>query len=722
MARPTLGLEKGLVDVKYLVELVHGLSLSDVEILCRKNAKQFATAFGFDIDEIKQALNASGFEKEQLLTEILTTMKSRLQGKLLEDMVTAVENLLVTKGYSYNLVLKGLQQNKPVILNEFPELQEWTFLHGLLTAIPCSDADAAPRPATIPKEGEKISNPKGWFFNTITGDWLRVPENFRICFTGNIGIEYGNTGVPPALMSRIGGGLIQIDSLPGNEITRCIAWPLLSSEETGKFLLDDEDAYKLHFLITDFFPKLQEKLGLIRDEFFSVATREIIDLCRSMHPDDNEYPCSLDEALMKTIVRPCHSRRLSESLKLIIAMLKGTGFLQGYDDELKMMDKDLDTDRTKSIIAELKNPFERSKYEASSENFKGKCMVCHVTHCPVHGKDSNEYVSYAERTKALAKMGVDGRLLQLISAYLKNLLANDENEIFIDGHLGSHEADDGAFAIDAKGRENLMNFLIEVQEDLGRDVDQTPDILDLLSKASRKLFIPKNKIDQTRIENAFDAYKKTFLDAITGNQNDSDIKIRVMAYIRARKAVKHLRKSVSDEDVINVLLPLINKFDVVELGHLRESFNGTPIVEKIDEHVATPAVKNGFLEHCNRQKIDVFGDQTKANLRKSKNRVVQSLLDTPDFELVFPKIMKLLETTEALLKLNILSSNDRMEIIKYAEFKMNQAVTSGYTPKSFTTYIRVIKKLAQIKKMNIDELITLMTKPAEIPLPPMRTY
>ncbi len=750
MARPTLGLEKGLEEVKSLVEMVNAMSVAQIKTMYEMDPKKFKEVFEFDPEE--QNGPASGLSQDDdKWTQAKLKIKTQLENKLMADFMTTVENLFLNKGYAYNLILKGLQQDKPVILNEFPELQEWTFLHGLLTAVPSADADAAPRPSLKPKEGEEVKAPKGWFFNTITGDWMRVPEHFRICFTGNIGVEYGNTGLPPALMSRIGGGLIQIDGLPPEELTRCIVWPLLSSKDTGRFLPDDETAYKLHFLITDFFPKLQAKLNSVADESFTIATREIIDLCRCLHPYHNQSPCSLDEALMRTLVRPCQARRFQESLKFIVAMLKGTGFLTEYKAELEQMDKSLVSERMEKIIEELKNPFRKTSYATNKKNFEGKCMVCGVLHCPVHGVEAKDFADFAEKASDLAKVGLDMRILNLIGDFLKKLFEKEQYQMFMELHIGNSETAGAVGNLNPENRKPLSVYVHNLIEELPQKPETsdakaalTVAVMKTVATASKKLFIAKGLLNKEKLyihANAFgqqtievlkkaNAEKDSLANAGTNGakvpeQKDMPLNkaavLKIKTYLELKEAVTIIGLQFEDDEIADLLRDFVPLLDPKSVAAIAKLYPGNKELQAV---VSQYANTNGesILAKFNEEKGAMFTDKMQANLKKSKNKTDRSLLAMPEFEMLYPKLIKLLDDAEAMLELGIITTSGLMEITRYAEYKMNQAVRSGFTPKSFTTYIRVIRKLAEIKKMKLDEIVAGICKPTNVPLPPMRAY
>jgi len=739
MARPTLGLEKGLEEIKALVALVDDMEPSQIKRICELDPEKFNAVFdiapseicvlGEEVSANEDDESPEAYDKWERIRQ---KIKAQLEAKLMTDFVSTVENLFLNKGYSYNLILKGLQQNKPVILNEFPELQEWTFLHGLLTAVPSTDEDAAPRPTLKPKEGEQIKSPNGWFFNTITGDWMRVPKHFRICFTGNIGVEYGNTGLPPALMSRIGGGLIQIDGLPPEELARCIVWPLLSSKDTGKFLLKDDVAYKLHFLITDFFPKLQTKLNDIADESFTIATREIIDLCRCLHPYHNQNPCSLDEALMRTLVRPAHARRFLESLKFIVAMLKGTGFLSDYSDELEQMDKSLASDRTEKMIAELKNPFRASTYVTDKKKFEGKCMVCGVLHCPIHGSEAKDFAEFAGKASDLAKVGLDMRLINMIGDFLKKVFDKEQYAMFMELHVGNLDQRDTVGSITSIERKKISEYLDKLQQKFpknpekpGANLTEASEIIKILAIAVKKLFISKAGTDRAQVYKIADAIMKQtmgFLHDVGQEQPDFKTAIlKIRNYIEVKHAILSLKLDFDDSALVELLRTWIPRLDPKLISSIAEAYpDQKELQADIKSHVKTNAGE--IVAKFNEEKGSLFTDKMQAKLKKSHNKDDRSLLSVPEFEMLYPKFIKLLDDAKAMLELGIITTTELQEITRYAEYKMNQAVRSGFTPKSFTTYIRVIRKLADIKQLKLDEIVSDICKPTEVSLPPMKSY
>jgi len=51
-----------------------------------------------------------------------------------------------SNGYEDGPIIEALKNNQPVIINEFVELEDWTFLNGLLTTVPATDEEAGPMP------------------------------------------------------------------------------------------------------------------------------------------------------------------------------------------------------------------------------------------------------------------------------------------------------------------------------------------------------------------------------------------------------------------------------------------------------------------------------------------------------------------------------------------------------------------------------------------------
>lgn len=715
MARPSMGLEAGIDSKARLIDLIEHLSAGQIADFYAQHKAYLAKTCGITDEEI------GSIAKDRVLSEVREKLARPLQDGFNEDLARILQSHAETKGYTYGLVLLALQQNRPVILNEFPELAEWTFIHGLLTAIPAADGEEAKRPTKAPKEGEMIKNPKGWFYNTISGEWLRVKEKFRICFTGNIGLEYGNAGAPLALLSRIGSSLISVEALPSQEIAETIVWPYLSSRETGHFLLDDETAYRLHFLISEVFPKLRAKLERDhRGKHMPISNRVLIDICKAMNPETNYDPCDLDEALMKALIRPSHALRYTEGLQFIIAILKATGYLSAYDEELKAMLPDFGGDRITAIIKELKNPFNKETYKKNADRYEGKCVVCSVTRCPCHGEDNLKYVDYIRQAAELSKVVLDPVLLDDIKDWQKDLEKAENWPMALEAAFANLDT----AKLSKEAREGIAGYLTDMIGSTQKSPDTLPDHLPILLIALKKAFLSATTLDNEWKSSVIAHWDKVRRDIQGGKSPAKHSMLRPFFEVQAalceiysdsyrmhKDTVKFIEDRMKDLEDPSMLV-LVNRMRLENAPDLTEA-----IAEKIKQ-----LDKSTLLQECRLKIVGNITPGSAAPTTIKKKAVPAGIKAVVGFESEFESIEEGMIGIENLLDLKLIRIEEVLDLLTLVEQKLNDAVQGEKLPTARMPYIRIIRRLAKMKKVNLDEAAKFFFKDRKVPLPPLRKY
>lgn len=414
------------------------------------------------------------------------------------------------KGFFYGVLLHGAMNNQPVILNEFAEVADWSFAYGLLTAVPATDDEAGPMPGTTPSDLTK--KPIGWYYDTITAQWIRVREKFRVCFTGNIGAEYGTATAPPALISRIGSSSIPFTGIPASELANAIALPHLCHPDTGYCLVDDRTAYRMHFLVNDALPKIKSALQSRyqgKNKFWPISPRVIIDMCKLMNPMVSDPAVSLDEAIMQAYVRPSHALRYTDSLKIILPLLRSVGFLEEHTSELMEMLPESGMDQLEQVVKDTQadHPdlkiFAAEQYIEDDESYEGACPVCGIKHCPYHGKKAQEYVGELDHLASLGGIGVDRELVQEISQWQRKLVEQKQWGMLLESHFGNK---DDSLSMDILGEEGITEigkYATNLAEEATTDPAKVSSYFAQIQRAVELKFLPSSTLTEEIYESLF---------------------------------------------------------------------------------------------------------------------------------------------------------------------------------------------------------------------------
>ena len=760
MASPSLGMEEEVHGKQRLLELIDKLDAESIKSLFAQNPDFFIKICGITKEQI------DGLEREGTFAAVRDALRAPLRSAFNAELLKVYHGH-AKKGYNYGLVLKGLEANRPVIINEFPELQEWTFIHGLLTAVPAADLDAAPEPTHAPQEGAAVKSPRGWFFNTITGAWMRVPEQFRVCFTGNVGAEYGNAGAPLALVSRLGSAIVHVGSLASaaenstttaaqpvkleksidQEIAETIVWPHLCARDTGEFLLDDATAYKLHFLVTQVLPKMRAHLeSAFKGKHFPISHRVLIDLCKCMNPEINRSPCSLDEALMRTLVEPTHALRF-DSLEYIVSMLLGTGYLKESKDRLDQLIPGMGVGRFQVMVQEVKDPFVDTDYTEQQDRFSGKCTVCEVNRCPCHGEESQQYVKYLERTALLSKVGLDPHLVEQLIHWQEQLLERQEWPIFMEAYFGTKEEDASAM-LTQKNRQHLHEYVCTI---VAGD-DMSPDTIATVANAVRKfLFARKDVPDlwldkvRTHWEGRLQEMHKTLLAADAAEDNNKkkpkakDEAKPSLPWNEVRTALRGLgeyfrliapdgtgKRKLGDATA-HIIADILRRQSPVpaDVAWLAQNLphKGTDLEPQLQfEKTGQAEVWKGqSVQEC---RAKIMGAQSvTTSMARTKRKIPTEILRTPDFEQRYPQLLEGLYQLRCLVDLGTALPRDVQEMLHFVEVEMNKTTGQGQVPKAKMPYVRMIRAMAGIRKEAFDvEKAMAYFLQMDFPLPPMRSY
>lgn len=327
----------------------------------------------------------------------------------LEILAREIKELQMTEGFKFYAVTQALLENRPIIFDEFINLSDWSFLNGLFEAEPCTDKERAPHPKEAP-EGDDVAHfPRGWWYNNITHQWMKVPENFRICFTGNIGVEYGNQGMQRALSSRYEGRQLAIPSItPSMQVK--LLWALISNP-LGEVVVSSECAHRLYTLVTAVFPLIDKRFQELKTNLKPLSMRTIIALGKSVYNSStNEKADSqeeIDMILWDLLLEPCLANGQIEQGRWIAQELFGAQFLQTKAVAQKTLQ--VFKQKTQSGIVTLDLVKIRGE----------RCPVCGVKKCLLHADlfEAKQNLRYEDvlTIKLLRSTVVKDSLLQTLS-------------------------------------------------------------------------------------------------------------------------------------------------------------------------------------------------------------------------------------------------------------------------------------------------------------------
>ena len=724
MARPVIDTGDETAEKKRFAEAVKDLSEDDIKLLLTIDPDFFEEISA----EAKDVADQTDHIKQALLNSA--------EGDRFRSIIKKLKKI-EKKGFAYGSIMIGLTTNTPVILNEFVQLPDWSFLNGLLEAEPATDEEAGTKPSERAKSSSTKS-PKGWFWNTITGDWMRVPANFRICFTANLGSEHGSPGVKPALESRFNGQFAH-NELPPNEIVETVIWPRLCSRANGTFLLDDETAYKLHFLATELLPHIN-RYCRVHNIYFSFALREIILICKDITPEEkNGKQFSLGEAIMRRIIRPTHAKKDREDLLIqMIALFKGMNFLgKEFSAEINAMVPE-ENERLDSTISHLLSDapevaYNADKYTTDEDKFKGRCAVCGVKQCPCHGSDEKKYSEDLKNLSGLLEVGVNPQLLERISEWQKGLVSSGQWNMLLESHFGE-TSDIKTLPLQTSERKEVEKYLVELVAESDENPEKTVQNLPLINEGLAKRIISKpDKIINEGVRKKWTDHWDSVVEKLNGyeEENVGEGKEKTYDVAGFRDYLTFLTEYIKiDKDyeiptatltLISTYIPHIGDSETLVLLY-RLNLEDQEVKKLLGRRKGS--LNKRFKKQLEGLKAPLYAKAP--NLARVGEEVGLSedeISQISSFDMKFPAIYNMLDKISQLLELKVITMDDVAVELRFAEEQLNAVFREGRLPRVMIPYIRVIKKLSQIKKTNLEAAIKhFLKEDVVVDMPPVREY
>jgi len=751
MARPTIGDQTMAEQAMAHTSMIDQLDKPQIEILVAQDPDFFEKHF----ELTEQTLSEGGASIE----ELRALLKKSAQKDLTSHLLTVLKSQTTQRGFAYGNILQGLIKNTPIIINEFPELDNWTFLHSLLHCIPADDETAGPRPETRKQEeGKTQKNPIGWFFNTITSEWMRVGDKFCITFTGNVGSEHGTSiAANPAMASRLAmGGSLDFQGLPPEEMTRSLAWAHLCDPMTGHFALtdnagtiDDESAYQMHFLVQTLIPKLKATLTREyggRNEFLPFSNRVLIEICKSINPQTNHHPCNIDEALMAHYVRDAFALGYTDSLRTIIPLLIGSGFLNGYKKEIEGMISNLGSARLSELIDSARADqvsFKPHDYSESKKNYQHRCPVCGVKHCPVHGEEAQKYAHHVDHMAELGKMGLNPLVMKSINEYQQELIATENWTELLQANFGTKDDSLSVGTLSEKASKSLTEFLKAQIENTKDNPVTFLRNASLFALGVEKKFISRDSFqDEKAFKNPSLEYLVQTLDEATQNiketENGSESKAaKTRSKTKIRKnTVQQVLRHWTDMQALFVITPEeaepirkaiqshmrpLRKYpEIISLIHQCPDFKELITREDADEPTGVIMKhQDDWKEDFEKRREAAFNPPIKA-ISKRAQAVMK---DFTIFESQFLPILTIFKEAKELYDLKVIPLDRLMEIAGQVKTFMAQRGIHPDKPMKITLpYIEAIQMISEIQESNMQVIVEHMMRKIPVDLPTLPTY
>jgi len=228
-----------------LAKTVQGMSDAEVESFVRENSKTLGEVSNLANDEatvilLKQLDDAFSGETHSDSAEtaqMIKGAKDRLSGLATKafhkELASEFSTIIHKNGWRDGMIVSALRRGDAVLFDEFNKNKNWSLIYGLLTA----------------KPGEK------WYF-ADNDEWIDIPKDWRMYFTGNIGRKHGTFPIPEALGSRASGEVIDVKYPPVKEEMQVFLGAMSNPE--GDFLRPADDLSKVYLAVNDLFPKIRD--------------------------------------------------------------------------------------------------------------------------------------------------------------------------------------------------------------------------------------------------------------------------------------------------------------------------------------------------------------------------------------------------------------------------------------------------------------------------------
>ncbi len=456
--------------VKYLDHL-DSMSYAELVMTAKELSEEARKAREITTEDLE------GEESEEKVKQLRAKLGSGLVKMKTEQMAEVVGTMERRGLFFYGPIYLAMERNVPVIINEVQCLENAEFLHSLATAIPATDEEAGEPPSFTPTLGQSSVKTPGWFFSTITSRWMRVPDKFRIFFTGNIGQEFDNQGLPGALADRLDDRFIEMPKLPVKEQVS-LAWKLCSDDD-GVCQLTSGEGAKLYFLLTKVFPHM-EKMGQNESGHQStkkyISIRTIQGICAGLYPqgaqsieDQQQTKVSFEEALFNSLINPAIANRRMQALSNMLAVLSASRMITKTTmDRVERAMPSVDRKQLRIMTSQSKGGGGKKSAAApkfslegiTDRTFDDECVVCSMCQCPAHAVEVQEEVEELKFQNSILKIGLDSRVIHKLLGQQQKLIARSNWEWLLHAQTsGLAEAAKLGTVLNDDQKESLARFV-----------------------------------------------------------------------------------------------------------------------------------------------------------------------------------------------------------------------------------------------------------------------
>ena len=312
-----------------LAKDIDGMDEAELKKFISEHAGVVKNVFGAKEDEatvisigqINEALEKGKTTVEGTpLAEKIEQVKGKMQGltqtAFRRELAGQFSHLVSHNGWRDGMIISALRRGDNIIFDEFNKTKNWSLIYGLLTAKPGED----------------------WYF-ADNDERIKIPEDWKMYFTANIGRKHGGFQVAEALASRANGKVMEVEFPPTKEEMR-VSLAALSNAE-GDFLRSKEDLAELFVLINEVFPRVR-KFTQDKAQSVPVSYRMIRDLGEKLvmthspktkelvyQPTDEKF----DEALYEVMVESYKLYEDQTVPKEVVNIATSVGLL--LDDSVK---------------------------------------------------------------------------------------------------------------------------------------------------------------------------------------------------------------------------------------------------------------------------------------------------------------------------------------------------------------------------------------------------
>lgn len=283
-------------------------------------------------------------EIDKTIAEVQGKIKNLTQQAFRAELAQEFSHLVKKNGWRDGVVIAALRRGDSIMFDEFDKNKNWSLLFGLMTAKPGED----------------------WYF-ADNDEHIKIPDDWKMYFTANIGRKHGGFQIAQALASRAEGKVMEINH-PSPKTEMEVSLISLSNTERD-FLRSKDDLAKLYVLVYEAFPKIR---SFIEDErqVIPISFRTIRDLAEKLvlqHDPKTGVPVyqttgkSFDQAVYEVLVASYGLYEDKKPPTEIVNLLTSVGILLGDDVKGKIVPAWMDQktfDERQETFAKHKEDFD----------------------------------------------------------------------------------------------------------------------------------------------------------------------------------------------------------------------------------------------------------------------------------------------------------------------------------------------------------------------------